>query len=122
MEEAEQLCTRIGVVDRGKSIALGTPQELIRSLGAEHVVELEAKDLAGIKDTELGALPSVQSCERSGDKVALKVQSVHLAVPPLLELLRARGKALDGLSTRHATLEDVFVHLTGRQLREEASS
>lgn len=119
MDEAEQLCGRIAVVDHGRRIALGTPAELIAGLGAQHVIEAKGKELSRVGDQELLALPSVQRIERQGDQMALEVHSVHAALPPLLDLLRARGALLDGLSTRHASLEDVFVHLTGRSLRAE---
>jgi ABC-2 type transport system ATP-binding protein len=122
MEEAQTLCDRIAIVDRGKRIALGTPTELIRSLGAEHVVEFDAGAAVGRVDVALlTALPGVQRCEIEGSLAVLTVSSVHGAVPPLLALLAERGIALEGLATRHATLEDVFVGLTGRQLREDRS-
>ena len=123
MEEAAQLCHRVGVVDHGKLIALGTPMELIHSLGAEHVVIVDA---AGIGErataAELQALATVQHVELLPARATLTVGSVHHAVPALLALLSARGVAMDNLATRHATLEDVFVSLTGRQLREDAEA
>jgi len=119
MEEAEQLCDRIGVVDRGRMIALGTPEELIRSLGAEHVIEVEVKGAVQIDQSALTGIEGVQRCERQEGKLSLTVASVHKALPPLLALLAENGSTLDGLATRHATLEDLFLHLTGRQLREE---
>jgi ABC-2 type transport system ATP-binding protein len=123
MDEAQQLCDRVAIVDHGKVIALGTPAELIRSLGAEHFVEVEAADLADrVSAAELRALPGVQACELNGSRAELTVASVHTALPAVLQLLAARGSALLGLATRHATLEDVFVHLTGRHLREDGSS
>jgi ABC-2 type transport system ATP-binding protein len=121
MEEAEVLCDRIGIVDHGKRIALGSPQELIHSLGADTVVEFSTAGPAPAA-TELQQLPGVQRCEIRGGLVTLTVTAVHAAVPPLLAHLAQRGIALDGLSTRHATLEDVFVALTGRQLREEEAA
>ena len=122
MDEAQQLCDRVAVVDHGKVIALGTPAELIRSLGAEHFVEFEADALEPrLTATDFRALAGVQACEIVGSRVVLTVASVHTVVPALLQLLASRGIALRGLATRHATLEDVFVHLTGRHLREEAS-
>jgi ABC-2 type transport system ATP-binding protein len=122
MEEAQQLCDRVGVVDRGKLIALGTPDELIRSLGAEHVIEIEVRGISSLGEQVLGAVAGVQQCTLTGDRAALKAGSVHIAVPALLALLGDRGLSLDGLATRHATLEDVFVTLTGRHLREDGPS
>jgi ABC-2 type transport system ATP-binding protein len=120
MDEAQQLCDRTAIVDRGKVIALGSPIELIHSLGAEHFVDVELEHADAVLDpAELAALPDVQAHERSGARIALTVRSVHTALPALLALLQRRGLPTAGLSTRHATLEDVFVHLTGRQLRED---
>lgn len=125
MDEAQQLCDRIAVVDHGKVIALGTPAELIRSLGAEHFIDLDVEpDALGtrVAAADLEALPGVQATRLSGEQAALTVASVHRALPAVLELLAARGIALRGLATRHATLEDVFVHLTGRHLRDEGAA
>jgi ABC-2 type transport system ATP-binding protein len=118
MEEAERLCDRVAIVDHGKVIALGTPRELILELGGDHVVELEVGDTALLEFGDLEKLPSVSACHREGNGVTLAVKEVHLAVPALMEHLRARGAGLEHLSTRHASLEDVFVSLTGRHLRD----
>ena len=122
MDEAEQLCDRIAIVDHGKRIALGSSQELVASIGGDHVVEVTAKGLsARVTEPELAGLASVRRCKISTDSVLLTVQAPHLVVPALLQLLAARGLQLDGLATRHTSLEDVFVHLTGRHLRDEAA-
>jgi ABC-2 type transport system ATP-binding protein len=123
MDEAQQLCDRVGVVDHGKVIALGSPAELIRSLGAQHFVEVDVDGFSGkITEAELRALPAVQDCEFTELAAVLTVASVHTAVVAMERLLAQRGVALEGLATRHATLEDVFVHLTGRHLREGGSA
>jgi len=120
MEEAERLCDRVAIMDHGKIIALGTPRQLIASLGAEHVVEFALADGAGRAPSvdELAALPGVQAVRPAPDRCALTVAAVHRAVPALLALLERRGAELSMLATHHATLEDVFVSLTGRQLRD----
>jgi ABC-2 type transport system ATP-binding protein len=120
MEEAERLCDRVAIMDHGKVIALGTPRELIASLGAEHVVEFALADASGRAPgpDELAALPGVQAVRAGPDRTALTVAAVHRAVPALLSLLERRGVELSMLATHHATLEDVFVSLTGRQLRD----
>lgn len=122
MDEAQQLCDRIGIVDRGRRIALGTPGELIRSLGAEHFVTAEIDDPAGHASVaRLRELPDVVAAERTGAELQLTVRSLHTALPALLALLTTHAVSLLGLATRSATLEDVFVHLTGRHLREDAA-
>ena len=120
MEEAERLCDRVAIMDHGQMIALGTPRQLIASLGAEHVVEFALADGAGRAPPvdELAALPGVQAVRPAPDRCALTVTAVHRAVPALLALLERRGAELSMLATHHATLEDVFVSLTGRQLRD----
>ena len=107
-------------MDHGKVIALGTPRALIASLGAEHVVEFALADGAtrAPSPSELSALPGVRAVRPGLDRTALTVAEVHRAVPALLGLLERRGAELSLLATHHATLEDVFVSLTGRQLRD----
>jgi ABC-2 type transport system ATP-binding protein len=118
MEEAERLCDRVAIVDQGKIIALGSPRELIQQLGGDHVVELEVDDPVRISVEDLEKLPSVSGSHREGDVLTLAVKEVHLALPALLAYLNDRGSRLEHLSTRHASLEDVFVSLTGRKLRD----
>ena len=121
MDEAERLCDRIAVVDHGLVIAEGTPRELVRSLGGEHVVEISVgEDGRGpLAPAQLLDLPAVRSVHAEAGHVLLTVTEPHLAIPPLLERLRAEGWQLASLSTRQASLEDVFVSLTGRHLRDE---
>jgi ABC-2 type transport system ATP-binding protein len=116
MEEAERLCDRVGIVDHGKMIALGTPRELIASLGGQEVVEF-VSDTALDADA-LGRLPGVKSARKQAQGWALSTSEVHVTVPALLGHLSSLSAPLSQLSTHHATLEDVFVTLTGRQLRE----
>ncbi|HEX9727695.1 MAG TPA: ABC transporter ATP-binding protein [Gemmatimonadales bacterium] len=119
MEEAERLCDRVAVIDHGKVIALGTPRHLIASLGAEHVVEFALADRATVDESLLAVLPGVRRVQREDGTTRLTVTEVHEAVPALMALLEARGTALSQLATHHATLEDVFLELTGRSLRDE---
>jgi ABC-2 type transport system ATP-binding protein len=117
MEEAARLCDRVAIVDRGRVIALGHPDQLVASLGAEHVVEFAA---AGPVDREaLRALDGVRDVAESGSSVRLTVAAVHRAIPALLAQLDRTGAQLERLATHHATLEDVFVSLTGRHLRDQ---
>jgi ABC-2 type transport system ATP-binding protein len=132
MDEAERLCDRVAVVDHGRVIAMGPPAELIARLGGDHVVEfaLNGAAVAGAgpgapgaparapAEARLLALPAVRAARVEADGVALTVTEPHVAIPALLELLRADGAALARLTTRHVSLEDVFVSLTGRHLRD----
>jgi ABC-2 type transport system ATP-binding protein len=118
MDEAERLCDRVAVVDAGRVIALGTPRELIATLGAEHVVEFAVADGAAPPDA-LAGVPGVRAVHREDGTIRLTVAQVHETVPALIGMLRDRGIELTQLATHHATLEDVFLHLTGRTLRDE---
>jgi ABC-2 type transport system ATP-binding protein len=120
MEEAARLCDRVAVVDHGKVIALGSPRELIASLGAEHVVEFAVGGDGGdgVSEAILRALPSVEGVSWDGEHWRLSVREVHRAVPALLTALAVGGVEPTHLTTHHATLEDVFVTLTGRHLRD----
>jgi ABC-2 type transport system ATP-binding protein len=120
MEEAARLCDRVAIVDHGKVIALDTPRRLVASLGAEHVVEFATDEAAAgrLSESMLAALPSVEGVAREGDNWRLTVREVHRAVPELLAALAARGAEPTHLTTHHATLEDVFMALTGRRLRD----
>jgi ABC-2 type transport system ATP-binding protein len=117
MDEAERLCDRVAIMDHGKVIALGTPRELIASIGVEHIVEFSAAQApdAGA----LGGLEGVRSVHTANGSVLMQVTALHLAVPALLGELGRQGVALTELRTHSATLEDVFVALTGRHLRDE---
>lgn len=117
MEEAERLCNRIGVVDHGRLIALGTPRALIASLGGQEVIELTLSG-GGFDLQRVASLAGVRGVRHVGDGFALAVEPLHVALPVLVDYLRAAGLELERLATRHATLEDVFVALTGRGLRD----
>jgi ABC-2 type transport system ATP-binding protein len=117
MDEAERLCDRVAIVDHGKVIALGTPPELISSLQAANVVEFSSEP--EIEEAVLRALPGVTEPHRRGPSWSLPVRSLAETVPALLDRIEGSGAKLVSLSTHQATLEDLFVSLTGRALREE---
>ncbi|HZF56142.1 MAG TPA: ABC transporter ATP-binding protein [Polyangiaceae bacterium] len=116
MDEAERLCDRVGIMDHGTMIALGTPRELIASLVGREVVDFATS--SPIDEASLDELPGVHAARPVADGYALAVEQIHVSVPALLALLARQGASLTRLSTHKATLEDVFVYLTGRQLRE----
>jgi ABC-2 type transport system ATP-binding protein len=120
MDEAEKLCDQVAIVDHGKVIALGSPRELIASLGAEHVVEFTVTDAPAdaLDVVSLRALDGVTGAREHDGRWMLEVSELARAVPALLAELRKRGLTLGELATHSATLEDVFVSLTGRQLRD----
>ncbi len=127
LDEAERLCDRLAIVDHGEIIAEGTPSDLIDRLGGHHVVEFQVSKNGNADNDSLyndnldrwRSLPSVESVRREDSTVCLSVREPHLTIPALLDAVTNHGHQLEHLSTRQASLEDVFVLLTGRHLRED---
>jgi ABC-2 type transport system ATP-binding protein len=123
MEEAERLCDRVAIMDHGRIIALDTPQQLIASVGGEHIVEFAAinrENGDGLLDPALlTAIQGVQSHRLTAGVHQISVRELHTAVPRIFAVLTAQGLNLSEFRTHSATLEDVFVSLTGRNLRDE---
>jgi ABC-2 type transport system ATP-binding protein len=117
MDEAEKLSDRVAILDRGEMIAHGTPAELIRTLGGAHVIEFAAT--AAPPDERLREIPSVTRVSRGEQSTLLTVEEPHRSVPVLLEMIGAAGGELTALTTHRATLDDVFLSMTGRALRDE---
>jgi ABC-2 type transport system ATP-binding protein len=120
MDEAERLSDRVAIMDHGKVIAFGTPPGLIASIGAEHMVAFAVD--GGAVTLNLASLENldgvrVARCENGGYE--LQVRELHRAVAALFEETARRGIVVTELRTHSATLEDVFVSLTGRHLRDE---
>jgi ABC-2 type transport system ATP-binding protein len=137
MEEAARLCDRIAIMDHGRVIALGSPAELIASLGADQIVEFSvASGATELQESPFRRLPGVtgmrakQASEGVSDQNAenaesagngnylLTVSEIGTALPALLAELERQNLKLNQLTTHQATLEDVFVNLTGRMLRD----
>jgi ABC-2 type transport system ATP-binding protein len=138
MEEAARLCDRVAIMDHGRIIALGTPAELIAALGADQIVEFSIAGtfqeqalatLAGVRgvhsrdgarSSQEGKLAGDQADNPAGEiAYALTVTDISLALPALLAELERQQAKLVSLTTHQATLEDVFVSLTGRMLRND---
>jgi ABC-2 type transport system ATP-binding protein len=117
MDEAARLCDRVAVMDRGHVIALGAPEELVARLDAEQILEVR---LGGaLAADELALLPGIGSVACKENVFRLSVSDIAAALPALLALCARRGLTLQSLTTHQPTLEDVFVALTGRALRDE---
>jgi len=126
MDEAQRLCDRVAIMDHGKVIALGTPQQLIGTVGGEYIVEFAVSSDAGsqaghaaVDAARLTAISGVHSHRVDAGLHQLSVSELHLAVPQIFAALQQQGLHLSEFRTHSATLEDVFVQLTGRNLRDE---
>ncbi len=116
MEEAARLCNRIAILDHGRVIARGTPEELIASLGAPQIVEVLT--VPPLADAALKRIPGVVRTALKAEAHVLSVADATVTLPVVLELARSSGAGVKHVVTRDATLEDVFVHLTGSDLRD----
>jgi ABC-2 type transport system ATP-binding protein len=120
MDEAERLCDRLAIIDHGEIIAEGTPSDLIDRLGGHHVVEFAVSGNSdGVALDIWRGLPGVESVRHDDGLVNLNVREPHRTIPALLDAVENQGSQLLHLTTRQASLEDVFVRLTGRHLRED---
>jgi ABC-2 type transport system ATP-binding protein len=120
MDEAERLCDRVAIMDHGRIISFGTPRELIATIGAEHLVEFAVPDGATPLDVAvLERLEGVRQARVENGRYSLSVLELHRSVPAVFAELARSGMELAELRTHSATLEDVFVSLTGRHLRDE---
>jgi ABC-2 type transport system ATP-binding protein len=118
MDEAERLCDRVAIMDHGRVIALGTPTELIAQIGGDHLIDFALDGGAACDEKMLAALPAVVAVRREADAYCLTVSAPHITLPALLQSLQRANLSLARLTTRHASLEDVFVNLTGRHLSQ----
>jgi ABC-2 type transport system ATP-binding protein len=116
MEEATRLCDRVAIMDHGQVIALGTPAKLIESLGADQVIEFSVTN--PLAEEALTNLPAVTNLHKRNDFYALTVSEIGIALPALLAEIKRQQSEIVTLTTHQATLEDVFVSLTGRMLRD----
>jgi ABC-2 type transport system ATP-binding protein len=116
MEEAEGLCDRVAIMDHGRILDAGTVDELVHRRFHERTVRFDRIDALG--DTTLAALPGVSRVAREDGEVVLHTSDVAQTISSLLEAAAAAGTEPANLMIRRATLEDVFLELTGRGLRD----
>lgn len=126
MDEAHILCDRICLMDRGQVIALDTPERLVHSLHSESAVEFRLPELeaASVQKREevlalLGSLNGVKQVEVQKDVYVLYTDMLQTTLTDWIVRANERGLRFADLRTRMATLEDVFIHMTGRSLREQ---
>jgi len=117
MDEAERLCDRIAIVDHGKRIALGSPAQLIDRIGGAHLVEITTDPV--LPPEALADVRGVRAARVLGEGLSLAIDEPHVALPALMARLAERRAQPTRLVSRTATLDDVFLTLTGRSLRED---
>jgi len=120
MDEAERLCDRVAIFDCGRILAIDSPRQLIADLGAEHIVDfaVSGESVSRLPEDFGAGLPGVIAVRAESEHRCLSVREPHVAIPALLELIAERGLRLTSLTTRQATLEDVFVHYAGHSLTD----
>jgi ABC-2 type transport system ATP-binding protein len=117
IDEAEQLCDRVAIVDHGRIVAIGTPRELMAGSRAAVAVSLVTD--RPLDPLQLRSLPAVEDVSPAdGVRIAFRTTDANAAIAALMSLLAARGIALAELHVQRATLEDVFIELTGSALRD----
>ena len=120
MEEADKLCDRIAIVDHGNLVALGTPVELKNSVAGANVVEVRFDRDAEAWEERLKNLEGVTSVQpESAGFYRVLTTSGSRTTMQIVELAQSLGETLTSLSVQNTTLDDVFIHYTGRQLRDE---
>ncbi len=116
MDEAERLSDRLAIMDHGKVLVEGTPRQLVASLGGDHIVDFEST--VALDSEELAALPAVTRVDSVVGHLRLATREPHRTILALYQLVDQRQAELTALSTHNATLDDVFLAMTGRQLRD----
>lgn len=117
MEEAARLCERVAIMDHGRFFAIGTPAELVASLGVRDIIEFNV--LGDFDADMLKDLPGVRAVEKKNEGYILKVLSLDASLPALLSAVEQRQTRIDRLVTRQVTLEDVFMSMAGGSLSDE---
>ena len=115
MDEAELLCDRVGIIDHGKIVGLGTPKELIKEIG-EDVATLQLEDNSMAKDFESAEFVKKVTV---GEKVIMVLEDGPSSIPKIFEFAAARKIKILSIELHTPTLNDVFLHRVGRELREE---
>jgi ABC-2 type transport system ATP-binding protein len=122
LDEAEALCDRVAIIDQGKIVALGTPQELKSRVPGSDTVDLSlGGPLPDARIAELSALPGARSVERTSQGVRVRADGGAALLPRIIETLRVDGVEVTAATLQRISLEDVFIHFTGRSLREEGA-
>jgi ABC-2 type transport system ATP-binding protein len=121
LDEAEELCDRVAIVDYGKLMALGTPAELKRKVMGGDVVEADFADLPNEALEALKASKFALQLKKHESTLTILVRNGAEAVPRIVELVNENGGKIRSITLREPTLDDVFLHFTGRSIREDTA-
>lgn len=119
IEEADQLCERVAIIDHGKIVAQGSPSELKHRFQETGIIEIEVKKLDDKILRAVGKLDGVQEVLREADRARIYTKDVSEILPHLVYLINENNRKIVSLKTLEPTLEDVFIRLTGREIRDE---
>ncbi len=120
LEEADSLCDRIAIIDHGHIVQIGTPAQLKANVGGD-VVEVSVQESQPDLSTELQAIPMVSSAKQVGSGYRVKTESGDEVVPQIMDTIRAKGLHVTRISVTKPSLDEAYLELTGRSLREEES-
>ncbi|MBN1967680.1 MAG: ABC transporter ATP-binding protein [Anaerolineae bacterium] len=118
MEEAQELSNRVGIIDHGEIIALGTQDELTRLVGEEDSLILSVPDVPESVVETLGNIPGVDKAAHVDGEIRLLAKDGRVVLPDAIRIINEAGLSLQSLEVREPSLESVFLHLTGRALRD----
>ncbi len=120
MDEADQLCSRIAVIDKGRIIALDTPEKLKDGLGGD-LLEMELSEIKQDLISELENFEEISSIVVEHQKIAVTVKNGDMFIPRMFDVTRRFGVGIASVSVRKPKLEDVFIKLTGREIRDDGA-
>lgn len=121
MDEADYLCDRVAIIDSGKIVTLDTPKQLKENLGGD-VLKVQIRGDREKFKACLKKIPAVKSIMAENEELTLRVKEGEKLIPKLVEAARKCGSEVEGVSLHKPTLEDVFLHYTGKAIREEEGS
>ncbi len=121
LEEADSLCDRIAIIDHGHIIKIGTPEQLKASIGGD-VIDVGVKEDAPDISSDIAKLKLVKDVKKSANEYRIKAELGEEASPQIMDLIRSKGLHVTKISLTKPSLDEAYLELTGRNIREEESS